>query len=74
MDNLLKVSGNDNLVKDSETGVVLNCNRDDYENYKRKQNAAIQMRNDIQKQNQEISKLKEEMSEIKQLLIAILNK
>ena len=36
MEKLLKVSDEVNLVRDSETGVVLNYNKDEYENYKRK--------------------------------------
>ena len=65
-----KVEGHPHLVKDSETGVILNRENSDRTRYRMaKQQAMMNM----ESQN-EIARLSDEMNEIKGLLQKLLNK
>lgn len=71
---LLQIKDKDGLVRDMSSGAVLNTNKSDYENYlNRKAQAKIERDAKI-KQQEEINNLKNEISEIKQMLLALLNK
>jgi hypothetical protein len=74
MEKLLKVEGYDDLLKDPTTGVIINANTKAYEQYlaKRRQTQTVQKQLEINAS--EIQSLKQDMSEIKNLLTQILNK
>ena len=68
----IKVEGNTDLVRDADTMAILNTNRTDYENYLRKRESILSDKQQIHVQAEEINNLKEDLSEIKQMLTALL--
>ncbi len=62
----LKVKGRDNLVKNSRTNFVVNTNRSEYDECMSRRKKAASMEEDL-------SRLKDEMTEIKQLLRSLVN-
>lgn len=74
MSDYLKVEGNTGLVRDIATNAILNTDSGAYERYLAQKNAAKMRRDEISKQADEINNLKNEIGEIKQMLIALLNK
>ena len=70
----VKIENKDGLIRDMSSGAVLNTNRTDYENYlARKRQAQIE-KEESSKQVEEINNLKNEINEIKQMLLALMNK
>ena len=70
----VKIENKDGLIRDMSSGAVLNTNRTDYENYlTRKRQAQIE-KEQSSKQVEEINNLKNEINEIKQMLLALMNK
>lgn len=70
----VKIENKDGLIRDMSSGAVLNTNRTDYENYlTRKRQAQIE-KEESSKQVEEINNLKNEINEIKQMLLALMNK
>jgi|TARA_B110000037_G_scaffold222388_1_gene296978 hypothetical protein len=67
MDNRIKIEDVDNFVKDSKTGAIINTDTKGYKQYMTKMSASIQTKEDIKD-------LQLEMSQIKELLIKILEK
>jgi hypothetical protein len=63
---MLKVKDHPNLYRDEITGAIINASSD-YDKY-------IKMRDARRAQNQELDQLKSEVSEIKQIMSAILEK
>tara|TARA_B100001996_G_C18531909_1_gene543409 strand:- start:421 stop:648 length:228 start_codon:yes stop_codon:yes gene_type:complete len=63
----LKIEGHEGYVKDTNTGVVLNINRDEIEAAKKRK--ALK-----QQQEQDINNLKNEVSDIKTMLNTIIEK
>jgi hypothetical protein len=68
----IKVEGNSDLVRDADTMAILNTNRTDYENYLRKRDSILSEKQQIQMQAEEINNIKEDLSEIKHMLTALL--
>lgn len=68
----LKVEGNSDLVRDTSNMAILNTNRTEYENYLRKKESMMAVRDEVTRNSQEISIIKEDLSEIKQMLNALL--
>jgi hypothetical protein len=62
MDNYIKVKGHENLYRDPNTGAIINTDVPNKSNFSNKFNTAIE----------DINTLKEELSEIKQLLREII--
>jgi hypothetical protein len=70
----LKVEGHPNLKRDPTTGVILNTNQSAYQNYlinKTKQSAE---RNEIESIKKDLDSLKIDISDIKNILLSILEK
>tara|TARA_B100000035_G_C21020014_1_gene563621 strand:- start:11 stop:229 length:219 start_codon:yes stop_codon:yes gene_type:complete len=63
----LKVEGHEGYVKDTETGVILNVNKEEIE-------AARKRKALRQQQEQDINNLKNEVSDIKTMLSTIIEK
>ena len=68
----IKVEGNSDLVRDTDTMAILNTNRTDYDNYLRKRDSILSDKQQIQVQAEEINNLKEDLNEIKQMLTALI--
>lgn len=68
------IEGKDGLVRDIESRAVLNTNKAEYENYlankaKRQREKLLQ-----EHQQEEINQIKDELAEIKQLLVTLIRK
>lgn len=70
----LKVKGEDALVRDTSTKAILNTNNKEYETYIARKTAAKAQKDQLQQQAIEIQELKNNMSEIKQMLLTLINK
>lgn len=74
MDGLVKIQDRESLVRDLSSGAIINTDKTEYENYLVKRNVSKQMKTKIQENSQEIAEIKNDISEIKQLLISLVNK
>ena len=63
----LKVKDHENLVRDKDTNVIININRSEIEQAKKRKAERI-------KKEQEINNLKNEVSEIKSMLTKVIEK
>lgn len=70
----VQIKDKDGLVRDMSSGAVLNTNRSEYENYVNRRHLAKKAKEQQSQQQEEINNLKHEISEIKQMLLALLNK
>jgi hypothetical protein len=68
MDQFLKVSGHDDLVRDTSSNAIINTNMAEYEQYMVRRKAKLEEKQLITKQAEEINSLKSDISEIKQML------
>lgn len=74
MERFVKVSNAEGMVRDMSTGAVLNKNASEYEAYLAKKQQIRKNKEQMVKQIEEINNLKNELSEIKQMLLALMNK
>ena len=72
MTKFLKVTGNDGLVRDSETLAILNTNSSEYEKYVAQRESLRKTKDEMGRQADEINIIKEDLSEIKQMLTALI--
>lgn len=70
----VKIENKEGLVRDISSGAVLNTNRTDYENYLTRKKQEKLAKEQTDKQVEEINNLKNEISEIKQMLLVLMNK
>lgn len=70
----LKVEGSDDLVRDTQTNAIINTNKSEYEAYIAKRERLRSNQAQIELHGQEINRIKEDLSDIKQMLTALLNK
>jgi len=70
----LKVKNNDGLVRDTETNAIINTNTTEYQNYMARKERIMSNESQIVLHGQEIDSIKTDISEIKQMLTALLNK
>jgi hypothetical protein len=70
----INVEGNPGLVRDMETKAILNNSSVDYENYVRKRESQLNNQEMISRHTEEISEIKQDLSDIKSMLMALLNK
>lgn len=73
MTEYLRVTGSDSLIRDTDTGAIINCNQEEYQSYRKKLNNTLQMKKKLQEQESEITQLKTDIAEIKDLLYQILS-
>ena len=64
---MIKVEGHSNLYRDEESGAILNCDTKEYETY-------VKSRNQRKLQKSEIDNIKNEIAEIKSLLVDLANR
>ena len=74
MEQFLKVEGHNGLVRDMSTGAIINTNRTEYEDYMARKRLAEQRELEISKHSEDINILKNEMQEIKSLILQLLHK
>lgn len=68
-----KVEGNANLVRDEQTSAIINRNLSDYEKYMNLKKSKEVETNRINKIESEMSEIKNDLSEIKELLRSFCN-
>jgi hypothetical protein len=74
MGDYIKVDGKDGLVRDMSTRAIINTNKSDYQNYLNRVAAAKEKQRQIEEHSQDINNIKTELSDIKQMLLMLLNK
>jgi hypothetical protein len=74
MENYVKVKDSDSLVRDISSGAIINTNTAEYETYLNRRMKNKEVRQQVQSNAVEIKELKSEISEIKSLLISLINK
>lgn len=74
MTEYLKVAGHDGLVRDVSTKAIVNTNRADYERYMNQRDAALKRQQQLDQHELDINSIKSDIAEIKQLLLAVLQK
>lgn len=67
MHNVLKVIGHDGLVRDQSSGAIISVDTTEYTKY-------MQKKNQLKEKDREIAELKNDVSEIKQLLHGLLQR
>jgi wobble nucleotide-excising tRNase len=73
MNQFLKVEGHASLVRDTTTGAILNNNRTEYEEYLDRKRKAEAREAEISKHTEDINNIKNELSDIKQLLLQLVS-
>lgn len=71
---LVKIEGTSFYKKNKETGVVINTNKVEIENARKRRKARLEAQKVEQTREQELDELRSEMSEIKGLLQKLLEK
>jgi len=73
MNNFLKVEGHSSLVRDKVTGAILNTNRNDYDAYRESRRKLQSREAEISQHTEDINNIKNELSDIKQLLLQLVS-
>lgn len=72
--NLVKITSSNSLHRDISSGAVLNTNTTEYVNYLQKRKQTADMKQQIQKNTEEIVEIKQDLSEIKQMLMTLIKR
>jgi hypothetical protein len=70
----LKVKGHDGLVRDPSSGAIINTSRSEYEQYMENLRIAEEREKEISQHTVEINNIKNELQDIKTLLLQLVNK
>ena len=68
----LQVEDNTSLVRDVSSNAIINNNDTEYEQYRRRKEILVRQNTQIQNQVKEIESLKQDLTEIKQMLSALI--
>lgn len=71
MNKHLKVKGHSNLVRDSRTGAILNTNKSEIQNARKRDRIHQERQDQIESLTKDVKGLKEDMSQIKDLLLKL---
>lgn len=71
---MLKVQGSESLVRDPNTHAIINTNESEYKAYAARQALNQQRKQQINNQAQELESLKQEMSEIRRMLVELIQR
>ena len=74
MTEFLKVLGHNGLVRDTSSGAIINTNKTEYEEYMARMKEAEERENAISQHTVEINNIKNELQDIKSLILQLLNK
>lgn len=69
-----KVQGHDGLVRDMSTHAIINTNSMEYENYLKRKNSIQSQSKQIEQNTLDINNIKQDIDEIKQMLLLLLKK
>jgi|LakMenE18May11ns_1017448.scaffolds.fasta_scaffold7377821_1 hypothetical protein len=69
-----KIEGHPDLIRDTETNAILNSNRSEYEKYLLTAQIKKLQQTKVEKIEEELDILKDDMTEIKELLKTVLSK
>jgi len=67
--NYLKVEGSDSLVRDISTHAIINTNSVEYDNYLLRKRNIESQQEELTRNTNDINTIKQELSEIKELLL-----
>ena len=70
----LKVQGENSLIRDVSSQAILNNNNKEYEFYIARRDAAMTQKQELERQGIDLTELKSEISEIKELILILINK
>ena len=71
---LVRVKDSQHLVRDTESGAIINRDYNGLEEYNKKRNILMTQKSEINTMNGEIQSLKNDITEIKQLMLQLLDK
>ena len=74
MNDFLKVLGHNGLVRDTSSGAIINTNKTEYDEYMARVREAEERENAISQHTIEINNIKNELQDIKSLILQLLNK
>lgn len=74
MDNFVKIENAPGLVRDLTSGAIINTNRSAKEAFLAKQKAQNELKQQVQQNSDKIEKIESDVSEIKQMLMLLINK
>jgi hypothetical protein len=74
MTTIVKIEGKDGLVRDISTSAIINTNRSEYQNYINRRDSVLSKQRQIEEHSEEINNIKTELSDIKQMLLVLINK
>lgn len=74
MDNFVNIENATGLVRDLTSGAIINTNRSAKEVFLRKQAAQLQLKQQVEENSDKIAKIESDVSEIKQMLMLLINK
>lgn len=74
MNRFIKIENSTGLVRDMDSGAIINTNRASKEAFLRKQNAQQDIKQQVQQNADRIEKIESDVSEIKQMLMLLINK
>jgi hypothetical protein len=74
MSKYIKVDGKDGLVRDISTRAIINTNKSDYQNYINRIATVKENQKQITQNSDDINNIKTELSDIKQMLLMLINK
>jgi hypothetical protein len=69
----LKVAGHDGLVRDS-SGAIINTNKEEQKRYLQRRELAKKQKDQLSNNTEEINNMKNELQEIKSLILQLLEK
>ena len=70
----LKVQGHNGLVRDTSSGAIINTNKSEYEEYMERVRLAEEKDSLLSQHTAEINNIKNELQDIKTLLLQLVNK
>lgn len=70
----IKVKDEPNYARDPETGAILMVNKSKYDAYIKQRELALQKKEEIDRHGEEINNLKQDISDIKEMLKMILDR
>lgn len=73
MTNLIRVQDDHSLARDPQTGAVLMTNTSQYKTYVEKRSLHAERTKEIERHAQEINNIKDDLCDIKRMLVALLN-
>lgn len=74
MDRFVKIENATGLVRDMTSGAIINTNRSAKEAFLKKQQAQIELKEQVHQNAEKIEKIESDISEIKQMLMLLINK